>query len=288
MFPPTQPEESGNPRARFVDVSMRQLFPAPSTGDDASGALDLTAAYLPDTQRWLDQRPPGSPLRPWTTVNMVASVDGSMTLDGRSGGMSDEGDRRIFSVLRSMADVIMVGAGTARTERYGPARIPAELLELRVERGQSPIPQIAVVSASGQFDPELPMFDPEVAGDGPPPLIITCTKGEANVQRLALPAETMVAGDNDVDLGHAMTMLAQRGAAIVVSEGGPTLNADMVDQGLLDELCLTISPLAVGGAAGRIIAGTTELSSPVPMELAHVLEMGSVLYTRWRFNHSTR
>ena len=279
----TTDREPDDTRGNFGGVPIRQLFPAPPIVDD----VDLTVAYLPDTANRLDRRPSGDPARPWITVNMVASVDGSMTVNGRSGGMSNEGDRRIFNVLRSMADTIVVGAGTARAERYGPARIPGDLAASRARRDQDPLPRIAVVSRSGVFDDDLPLFNPDLIGDGPVPLIITCTDGEANVQRLGSRAEAMVTGDTDVDLARAMTMLAERGIGVVVSEGGPMLNASMVQLGLLDELCLTVSPLTVAGTAGRIISGPSELATPIPMELAHLLEMDGALYTRWRFTHPT-
>lgn len=274
-------EEPGGCRASVLCVPVRQLFPpSPDVSD-----VDLVVAYQPELERWQAANPAQSAVRPWITVNMVASVDGSMTLTGRSGGLSDETDRQIFKVLRSMADVILVGAGTVRAERYGPARITPELAALRDVRGQDPVPRIVVVTRSGLFDADLPLFDPEVVGDGPPPIIVTCAQHEVNVQQLGSRAEAMVAGDTTVDLPLAMAMLRDRGVAIVVSEGGPTLNAAMVEHGLLDEICLSVSPLTVGGDAGRIVQGPSELSSPVPMELAHILEMDGALYTRWRFSH---
>lgn len=260
-------------------VPLQQLFPHTPSG----GEIDLTAAYLPDLSRWRAAQQGSDTPRPWATVNMVASVDGAVTVAGRSGGLSDEVDRKIFMVLRSMADVVMVGAGTARAERYGPARIPDEHAALRTARGQAPVPPIAVVSQSGLLASDLPMFDPELVGDGPVPIIITCGRNEPNVQRLGSRAEALVAGDEHVDMQLAMSLLAERGINVVVSEGGPTLNAAMVEQGLLDELCLTMSPLTVAGGAGRIVDGDTELSAPVAMELGHILETGGALYTRWRY-----
>jgi riboflavin biosynthesis pyrimidine reductase len=265
-------------------VPLSKLFPRPSS-PAAGDEVDLIATYLPDVERWRAARPAGAAPRPWTTVNMVASVDGSMTVAGRSGGLSDEVDREIFRILRSMADIVLVGAGTVRAERYGPARIPDELAGLRAGRGQAPVPPIAVVTQSGLIADDLPMFDPELVGDGPVPIIITCARNEPNVQQLGSRAEALVAGDTDVDMELAMALLGQRGANVVVSEGGPTLNAAMVERGLLDEMCLTVSPLTVAGTAGRIVEGHQELSGPVPMELAHILEMDGSLFTRWRFVH---
>jgi len=265
---------------------MRQLFP-PIPG----GAVDVdpVAAYLPAafaSPQDVTSATTGLD-RPWTTVNMVASMDGAVTVDGRSAGLSDPGDREIFRILRAMADVVVVGAGTARTERYGPARIAPHLAGGRVERGQAPAPPIAMVSTSGRIDDDLPVVDPEVADGAPLPMVITCEAGARQASKLGERAEIIVAGGDRVDLVAAFSALGQRGMRVAVSEGGPMLNAAMVRLGLLDEVCLTVASLAVGGNAGRIIADDPQLETPVPMELAHVLEHEGTLYTRWRFAYDT-
>src|SRR5687768_3511645 len=88
---------------------MRRLWPEPGTVEDV-GALVAADAR------------PAHPSRPWLLVNMVASLDGAITIEERSGGLGGEGDRAMFFALRHIADVILVGAGTARAEDYGPTR----------------------------------------------------------------------------------------------------------------------------------------------------------------------
>ena len=67
---------------------------------------DLVAAYAME--------------RPALRVNFVASADGAATLDGRSGGLGNANDQHILGLLRQLADVLVVGAGTLRAEGYGP------------------------------------------------------------------------------------------------------------------------------------------------------------------------
>lgn len=259
-------------------MTFRQVYPPDSGGAE----VDPVTAYLPPVLAG----PAGTPSaptpvgRPWVTTNMVASVDGAMTLDGRSGGLGSEADRTVFRALRSIADVVMAGAGTVRTERYGPVRIDAERLDERRARGQAPIPTLVIVSNSGRLDPDLPLLDAELVGDGPLPILLTCAVAEAATRRLEGRVEVLLCGEHAVDLEDGLGRLADRGVATVVCEGGPTLNGALMSAGLLDELCLTIAPLLTGGAAGRIVGGVDEL--PVDLELAHLLEAEGALFSKWR------
>lgn len=262
---------------------MRQLYPVP-TGPHP-GTVDVVDAYLPPGPHHATGPIPRSAKarqRPWTTADMVASVDGAASVDGRSAGLGSDGDKAVFRALRSLADIIVVGAGTARTERYGPARVDPPTVAARLARGQQPVPTIAVVTTSGNLDADLPMFDPERVGDGPVPVIVTCAAGEPNTAGLTGHCEVLVAGDHEVDLGEAMVALGARGAHAILSEGGPTLNASMLALGLIDELCLTVSPLVAGGSAQRIVDGFIGPARDVT--LVHVLEHDGSLFTRWRFD----
>lgn len=270
-------------------MDLRQLYPPdPATAGLTGSLVDAASAYFPEPLRTPTGNSAGttpSTNRPWVRVNMVASVDGAMTVEGRSGGLSNAADRAIFHLMRSTADAIVVGAGTARTERYGPARISAEDQQMRLDRGQTAIPPIVIVSGSGNLDPSLPFLNSDVVPDAPQPVIITTTEGARRAAPLARSAELVVAGALTVDLPEAMAALADRNLKVIVSEGGPTLNAAMLAEGLIDELCMTMSPLLVSGQAGRIIAGhdTPENpAEPVSVELAHILEHDGALFTRWR------
>jgi riboflavin biosynthesis pyrimidine reductase len=213
-----------------------------------------------------DHRPP-TPERPWVLVNMIASVDGAATdPSGRAGGLGGPADRRVFSAIRAVSDVVLAGASTVRTERYGPARTPAPLQEARRARGQAARPRIAVVTRSLALDLQLPLF--REATDEDRPIVITTTAGldrargtSGAARGLAAVAEIVVAGDDSVDWATALAALRTTArAGVVLLEGGPNTNAQLVAADLVDELCLTVSPQLVGADGPRIIAGSESVT----------------------------
>jgi riboflavin-specific deaminase-like protein len=236
---------------------MRRLFP--SYDDD----VDLLAAYVYPTDR------------PWVRANMVASLDGSAVRDGRSGGLSSEADKQVFAVLRALADIVLVGAGTARAEGYRAPRPKPESAKTRESLGLRPAPTMALVSRRLDLDPASDLF----SGGGERTVVVTCESSDAPTRsRLAEVADVVVAGADRVDLGAALDELAGRGLRRVLCEGGPTLLADLVDAGRLDELCLTMSPQVVGGDGPRIVNGPALAAT---FSLAHVLEEDGVLLSRY-------
>jgi riboflavin biosynthesis pyrimidine reductase len=243
--------------------------------------------------------------RPWLRANMVASADGAASLDGRSGGLSGRADQAVFSVLRSLADVIVVGASTARLERYRPVQLAEAWPELR--EGRPPTPPIAVVTRRMVgIDPDGPLL---AAGPGLARTIVLTTEAAPAALRSAAAAraEVIVAGPDLVSPVAIISELAGRGYRRVLTEGGPHLLEQVVEAGLLDELCLTVSPMLAGGWASRILAppgsaaqpgrpaaaplpaatGPPQAarpsgpSGPVSMHLAHVLEDRGVLLCRY-------
>ncbi len=222
-----------------------------------------------DDERLLDAYSPGAP--EWLRVNFVSSADGAATGgDGLSAGLGDEADARVFALLRRLADVVLVGAGTVRAEGYGAMRLPEPDAAWREAHGLAPHPVFAIVSGALDLDPASPIFV-----DAPvPPIVITAPGG-------------VFAGEADVidtlDLAAAVAALRSRGLARVHCEGGPRLFGSLLEAGLVDELCLTVSPLLQGGDARRIVAGG--LGHPVPLELAHVLSSGSTLLLRYLVRH---
>jgi riboflavin biosynthesis pyrimidine reductase len=234
------------------------------------------------------QVPPG---RAWVRANMVASLDGAAAgEDGRSGSVNTAADRRVFALLRALADVVLVGAGTARIEGYRRPRVrDPDLAALRT--GRAPHPSLAVVSRRGLVPPRLvepaeapeadESRDPPAAGSGDA-LLVTCAAAGADAigeARRALGSErVIVAGDNDVDLAAAMGELSRRGLDRVLCEGGPHLLRDVAAAGLLDELCLTIVPRLVAGPQPRVLAGAHLAADLVPMAL---LESEGALLGRW-------
>jgi riboflavin biosynthesis pyrimidine reductase len=174
--------------------------------------------------------------RPAVRLNMIASVDGATAVSGVSGSLGGAADRQLFSVLRSLADAVLVAAGTLRAEQYGPGTLP-----------------IAVVSRSCHLDWRSPFFTEATHR----PVVITVADApEANRAAAATVADVVIAGTDHVDLPAAIQALGQRGVRSVLAEGGPSLNDQLAGADLLDELCLTVSPTLVGGDAKRILSGT--------------------------------
>lgn len=212
--------------------------------------------------------------------NAIASLDGGATTEGTSGGLGGAGDRRLFALQRELADVIVVGAGTARAENYGGARMTAAQRQRRQTRGQSEIPPIALVTRSGVIEHDLGVL----TGSEVPPLVLTCAAAVADARsRVGSAAEVLdcsVADPRQVDLATALHRLAGRGLLRVLTEGGPSLLGAFIAAQLLDEMCLTSAPLLVGGNAVRIAAGGNAVLTA--MHRAHVLtDADGYLYTRY-------
>jgi riboflavin biosynthesis pyrimidine reductase len=215
---------------------MRRLFP------DALDDIDPVDAYTDAGRRRGDSGP-------WVLVNMITSLDGAVAIDQRSGGLGGPADQRVFHLLRDLADVVLVGAGTARAERYGAPAKPGQ--------------RIAVVTRSANLDWSSPLF---TSGAG---LVVTAEDAPA------VPVESIRAGQGAVDLVAALRRLD---GDVVLCEGGPELNGELLTVGAVDEWCLTLSPMLVGGEAGRAARAAT--ARPTGFELVHVLEEGGFLFLR--------
>jgi len=215
---------------------MRRLFPHPA--DDVS-LLDAYDVVRP--------RPAG---RPWVSLCMVSGLDGSTVVDHNSRALSNPADQELLLTLRSLVDMVIVGANTVRKEGYGPPRTPG----LRV----------AVVSRTADFDFDLPLWQ-----SGRALLLLPVDAPE-------VPVPSVRAGTQQLDLADA---IAQLDVDTVQAEGGATLNGMLAGADLIDELNLTISPQLTGGDGPRLTAGAPELAHR--MQLAHVLEDDGFLFTRY-------
>lgn len=185
----------------------------------------------------------------WTRANMVSTLDGAGTgADGLTGSINTAPDHEVYRLLRDLADVVLVGAGTARAEGY---RRPGP----RLRPGRTPCPDVAVVSRSALVPPGLAAPAPDRGGAW---MVTRAAAGEEALDRaraLLGADRVLVHGDAEVDLGAALDDLAGRGLTRVLCEGGPSLLADVAAHGLLDELCLTTVPVLAGGDARRIASG---------------------------------
>lgn len=238
---------------------MRRLLPTPAELDDGG----LVDAY---------RLPGGRALR----VNFVASLDGSIAVNGRSAGLGSPGDKRVFRLLRALADVVLVGHGTAAVEGYRAVAPDSPVGRLRTGLGRPATVPIAVVSRRAALDPASGL----VTGAVSPTLLVTCEAADA-ARRQALAeagAEVLVCGDDDVDLPTAVAALAERGLAQVTCEGGPQLLRAALTAGVVDELDLTIAPALVG-SPHRLLDAV--LPATAALGLRQLLEEDGVLFTRY-------
>jgi len=269
---------------------VRQIYPAP--GPDLTPVPKAAPGPLPAAVRDLAQlygnedvgdaagRQPAVHLR----ANMVSSVDGAAWLNGRSGGLSGPADRMLFTVLRSLADLVLVGAGTASTEHYRPAHANELWAELRPPG--APVPAIAIVTARLRLDPD----DQLLTGAAPGAQTIVITTASAPADRKAAisrHARIIEAGQHQVDIVTAIAELSRLGYARILTEGGPTLLGQLAGTGLLDELCLTTSPVLAGGTAGRIVHASATATDGLTsgLTLRHVLADDSFLFCRYTRDH---
>lgn len=213
---------------------------------------------------------------------MISSLDGAISLNGSSGALGGPPDRRVFQVLRCLADVVLVGAGTMRAEGYGPVRLDDELRAHRIAEGGPPVPPIAVVTGSGNLDWSSPFFtEAEVR----PIVFVPESAAPAVREKGGTLADVVAAGAGHVDPHLMVDHLGSVGYRVVLLEGGPGLNAEVVHAGLLDELCLTISPCLVAGSGSRVLAGP-ELPGALSLETVHLLEEGGFLFYRLAVPHT--
>ena len=225
-------------------VHMRQLLPEPISEITVQDAYSSALGYHAD--------------RPWVSLSMIASIDGSTVVDGNSGALSSPTDSAVLSQLRKIADVIIVGAGTVRGEGYGPPS----------KKGQ----RVGVITAMGSVDLTTPLF---TSGAG---FIITSIEGAIETTDV----DVLRTGHNKVDLHEAVRRIPELcpDARVVQAEGGAALNGSLLDADVLDEINVTTSPATVGGGGPRISAMATDHQHRFDVaQLA--IDDESFLYARW-------
>jgi riboflavin biosynthesis pyrimidine reductase len=216
---------------------------------------------------------------PHVFTNMVSTLDGAATLAGRSGGLGGEGDRTMFRAIRALADVIVVGAATARTERYHSA-VPSEAVqEWRVGNGLAPVPTVAIVTASGRLGGVPMLEDPHPSA---PRSLIYCGAGgdDPSLHDVQDAAEVVRSDTQLVDPPGVVFDLAARGHRRILTEGGPALLAQFHAADLVDEWFVTIAPIVSAGEAPRLMSAHQE--QPRDLELVHAWVHEGALFLRHR------
>ncbi|MCT7369789.1 pyrimidine reductase family protein [Mycolicibacterium llatzerense] len=218
--------------------------------------------------------------RPWVRANMITSLDGGATDDGSSGGLAGPGDRALFGLMRQHADVILVGAATVRIENYSGAQMSAAQRQARQLRGQAEVPPIAVITHSADIPHDAKLFTRTEV----PPLLLTSRDSiDDTYHRFTGLAEVIDASGtapDRVDSHAVLRIFAERGLMRVLTEGGPSLLNMLIEDDLIDEMCVTIAPILVGGQARRIASGPGEAHTR--LRRSHVLtDTAGYLYTRY-------
>jgi riboflavin-specific deaminase-like protein len=251
-------------------MEFRRLTPDSGTLSAAEAAAMLREGADPPADR------------PYLALNMVATVDGRITIGGRSGPIGNEADRALFHELRAQVDAVMVGAGTVRTERYGRIVRDPDRRARREAAGLEPDPLAVIVSARLALDADIPLLqDPDSHV-----VVVTAAEGEIDGARARIEYLRTPAGEapGTVPLAPALRALRERGVETVLCEGGAVLNASLLAEGLVDELFLVIASKLAGGAGHGVVAGA-EFDPPAEMELISALEAGGDLFLRYRIPH---
>jgi riboflavin-specific deaminase-like protein len=236
-------------------VQLERLYPRAGTATPAEIAEAMELGALAPAER------------PYLVLNMVSSLDGKATVDGRTKRLGGEADGELFHALRAQADAVMAGAGTVRQERYG---------RLSKDQGREP-PLAVVVSGRLQLDAEIPLLQ------APDQRVVIVTAASGTIEGTAARVEYLRVGD---DLPLAMAKLREdHGVRALLCEGGPTLNSHLLAASLVDELLLTLAPSIAGGEGGKTIVDGPPLPDLVGAELVTVHDADGELLTRWRIPH---
>jgi riboflavin biosynthesis pyrimidine reductase len=241
---------------------INQLLPA--------GAADRTNEDLLALYAYPDSSP-------CVRFNFIASLDGSATHQGVSAPLGNEGDRRLFGLLRRLCDVILVGAGTVRAEGYAGPLVSAEDARWRAAQGLREHPALAIISGTLGLDPDSELFEQSPVR---PILFTTAEADPLRMRLLSEVADVVVVGEDRADARACAAWLHSSGLGRILCEGGPGIFGGFIADDAVDELCLSVSPLLTGGEGTRISAG---VDSPAlrTMTLASLLESDSALFGRW-------
>jgi riboflavin biosynthesis pyrimidine reductase len=210
-------------------------------------------------------------------VNMIFSADGAAAFGGRAGPLSSQIDQELLQILRGFADVVLVGAGTARAENYGPVQLTDTQRAMRHREGRSKPPPIAVISRTGQLPARL------VGSPDQPALLVTSAESAARHHHAGDQAcGVLIAGEKSVDVPRAVALLADHGLQRILCEGGPTLLDELVETDAVEEICVTLAPkLAANQPMGHRPQPPSRMPVPTALRLAHALVYDDYLFTKY-------
>ena len=222
------------------------------------------------------------PDRRWCRFNLISSADGAATIRGQSAGLGSQSDQRLLQVLRWNADVLLIGSGTVMAEGYVGSLISEAGQQWRAERGLSPHPQIAVLTTSANFVHEADEFFQKAPVK---PHIFTTTQAEPEALELLADRAIVHQGQTPQLSPHKiLSTLENDGMRAIHSEGGPSIFARFVAADVVDQHCLTLSPLLVGSGPRRIAdAGDHPFThGPRPLTLDSIFQADDMLFMSYR------
>ncbi len=245
-------------------VELTQLLPEcrSTTIGEVVGSLDLGAQAPPE--------------RPHVIVNFVATADGRTAFEGRSGGLSDLGDRAMFHGLRESVDAVLAGTNTIRDERYGRLVRDPERRARRAAAGLSPDPLAVVLTRSGEVPTDIPLFeDPasRVVIFAPDAIDLAGARAHVDLVRLDPGQLTLTTALRRLRSDYDVRSL--------LCEGGATMFASLLHEGLTDELFLTLAPKLAGGSDGPGLTSGAALPELAGLRLVWVLEREQSLFLRY-------
>ncbi|MDQ7805070.1 dihydrofolate reductase family protein [Amycolatopsis sp. A133] len=240
---------------------ISQVWPSPR---------DLTDADLEQLYRY-----PADPR--WLAVNFVSSTDGAITVEGRSGGLSTPADRIVYRLGNDLADVVLVGAGTAMAEGFEGMRPDARTADRRRRFGLAPIAPVAVVTTGRSLPPDAPVITKAAV----PTMVFTCSAAPSALREAwaSNGARVFVVGEAEVPAERVVSTLVAEGLGRIDCEGGPRLFGSLIEAGAVDEFRLTVAPFLVAGTSGRASFGAAV--DPAELELASVLTDGASVLLRY-------
>ncbi len=246
------------------DIELRELLPAPGTRTvgEVVSSLDLLARAGPD--------------RPYTIVNFVASLDGRAAFQGRSGQLGGLSDRAMFHGLRERVDAVFAGTGTMGTERYGRLVRDPERRRRRAEAGLAPDPLACLVSRAGAIPYDIPLFE------DPDSRVVVFTPTEPDLAGVQADVEVVLLDPAELTLTTVMRRLRRdHGVRALLCEGGPLVFGALLQEGLVDELFLTLAPKLAGGGNDPAVTAGPELPELASLELVWAFEEDGSLFLRY-------
>jgi riboflavin biosynthesis pyrimidine reductase len=245
---------------------VRRLLPDPDPGP-----LDVSALIA-----GLELGDRATADRPCTVANMIESVDGRGSFDGRSSALGDAGDKQVFRALRSVCDVVLVGPGTLATEHYGRLVRDADVQAARERGGLATQPLLCTVTRSGHISSEIPLLaDPDAR------MVIYSGAAVDLGEAVAASVQVVTVDPARLSVASALRDLRVRTQArVVLCEGGPTVLGQLIEDRAIDELFVTFTGKLAGGTGPAIVSGLT-LPDPLAVSLLWVLEQDGSLFLRY-------